>query len=617
MAEAKLLENRWYEEIPLENILLQKGLISIENLNEAKALQRRYRDRLDEVLLKEGFIKSEDLYDSLAEHFNLKYIDIKKNPCDKDLLLEEDFFKYAKYKFIPWRKVGKIVFIAVVSMNDELFLYLKKQYRDGFRIIFTTPQNITTNIQRRYSETNLSIIKKELRVIDPKYSSYKLLSTKSKIVLVFVLGIIIFALIQFSTPALRLILIGSNIIFFSNIIFKMFLFFYGRKDKVENDSYKKIAEDSLPTYSILLPLYKEGLVVKNLLQSMRNLNYPKSKLDIILIVEQFDRQTIKFLNKENYDGLFKIICVPKSQPQTKPKACSYALKFAEGEYITIYDAEDRPETDQLLKAVDMFRKEGKKVACLQSKLHCFNFKESLIAFLFSVEYLIWFGVFLRGLENLNIPIPLGGNSNHFRTDVLKYMGGWDPYNVTEDADLGYRLAKKGYSTKMLNSITWEEAPINLKGWIKQRSRWIKGHMQTYIVHLRDSNKLKDDFGLFGVLGFHCFLALPVIAYFLQILVLSSIFLETQDTWVLFLKDFSIFNMILWVALSVFLGFFAVIKNKWKNVRFLYVVFYPFYYCLHFISAIIALYQLIFKTHYWEKTAHEFDNREQQNKAVKR
>lgn len=614
MAKTEFLAE-WYDEVPLDTLLLRKNLISSSQLKRAKLIQKKCGEKLEQVLLKEEFIKSEALYSALAEHFNLEYVDIKKYPCDRSLLMEKDFFMYSKYKFIPWRQVGKIVCVAIVNMNDDLFLYLKEKYKEGFRIIYTAPQNIITNIQRRYSKTALSIVKKELKIIDPRYSSYKLLSLKSKVLLMVVIGATIGCFILYPMIVLKLALVAANLLFFSNIVFKVILFSSGRKSKTIDNSYKNISEESLPTYSILLPLYKEGLVVKNLLKSMRKLNYPKSKLDIILIVEQFDRETIRFLNKETYDGLFRVVCVPKSNPKTKPKACSYALKFAEGEYLTIYDAEDRPEPDQLLKAVYMFRKERKEVACLQSKLHCFNFRESIIAFLFSVEYLIWFGIFLKGLERLSIPIPLGGNSNHFRTDILRHMGGWDPYNVTEDADLGYRLAKKGYTTKMLDSVTWEESPINFKSWINQRSRWIKGHIQTYMVHLRDSKRLKDKFGNMGVLGFHCFLILPITAYFLQILVVTSIFVETKDPCMLILKDLSSINMVFWIVFSIFLGGFAVIKNKWKNVRVVYVAFYPFYYCLHFISAIIALYQLVFKAHYWSKTSHEFDNRIQENKEI--
>jgi len=407
---------------------------------------------------------------------------------------------------------------------------------------------------------------------------------------------------------MKVLFVAANLLFLVNIMFKLVIFFKGMKKDEPDFSYSKVDESQLPIYTILLPLYKEALVIKKLLEAMRNLNYPKSKLDIIIIVEQFDRKTIKFLNSHNKDGLFRIICVPKSDPKTKPKACSYALKFAEGQYLTIYDAEDRPEPDQLLKAVHMFRKGGPDLACLQSKLSCFNFKENLLSFLFSVEYLIWFGFFLKGLERLNIPIPLGGNSNHFKVQVLKYMGGWDPYNVTEDADLGYRLAKKGYKTKMMDSITWEEAPITLKSWINQRSRWIKGHMQTYIVHLRDAGKLRKSFGIMGVFGFHSFLIVPILAYFLQLVILFGGLLTTEDPFLSFLKNLSIFNLICWIVLSIALAVFAISRSKWKNIKIVSVCFYPFYYCLHLISAIIALYQIIFKTHYWAKTEHEFDNR---------
>ena len=608
MAEAKFLDDISYEEKSFSELLLEKNLLTPDQLRQALLLKEKYKDQLGQILLKEGYLSSKDLYETLAEHLNTKYIDIKKHACDKFLLSEEDVFKYIEHKFIPWRKIGKVVCVAVVKLNDDLFLHLRKKYPNGFRIVLTTPQNIISNIQRKYSHITLAIVKKELRIVAPQYSSYRLFTVNQKVFLIFFSIFSFVIAITFSSIAVKAFLLIANLLFLINIIFKLVIFFKGMEKEAPDSSYRNVDESQLPIYTILLPLYKEGLVIKKLLGSMRNLNYPKSKLDIIIIVEQFDRKTIKALNKETYDGLFRIICVPKSDPQTKPKACSYALKFAEGEYVTIYDAEDRPEPDQLLKAVHMFKNSDKNVACLQSRLCCLNFRENLLAFLFSVEYLIWFGFFLKGLERLNIPIPLGGNSNHFKLSILKYIGGWDPYNVTEDADLGYRLAKGGYKTKMMNSVTWEEAPIKLKSWINQRSRWVKGNMQTYIVHLRDAKKLKDHFGMIGVFGFHAFLIIPILAYFLQLLILLGGFLAAEDGFLLFLKNLSIFNLVSWVILSIALAFFAISENKWKNVSIVSVCFYPFYYCLHFISAIIALYQLIFKTHYWAKTEHEFDDR---------
>lgn len=608
MAETKFLEGIDYEEKPFSELLLEKKLLTAEQLREALLLKEKYKDQLDQILLKEGYLSSKDIYETLAEHFNTKYVDIKKYACDKFLLSEEDVFKYIEHKFIPWRKVGNVVCVAAVKLNDSLFLHLRKKYPNGFRIILTTPQHIILNIQRKYSHITLAIVKKELRIVAPQYSSYRLFTVNQKAFLIFFSVIFSIIAITFSSISVKAFLLIANLLFLINIIFKLVIFFKGMGKEAPDSSYRNVDESQLPIYTILLPLYKEGLVIKKLLESMRNLNYPKSKLDIIIIVEQFDRKTIKFLKQENRDGLFRIICIPKSNPKTKPKACSYALKFAEGEYLTIYDAEDRPEPNQLLKAVHMFRKGNKNLACLQSRLSCINFRENLLSFLFSVEYLIWFGFFLKGLERLNIPIPLGGNSNHFKLTILKRIGGWDPYNVTEDADLGYRLAKSGYKTKMMNSVTWEEAPINLKSWLNQRSRWVKGHMQTYIVHLRDTQKLKNHFGMIGAFGFHAFLIIPILSYFLQLAVVLGGFLVVEDRFLLFLKNLSIFNLISWIILSIALAFFVISENKWKNVRIVSICFYPFYYCLHFISAIIALYQLVFKTHYWAKTEHEFDDR---------
>jgi len=182
MVEEKFLEIS-YEEKSFSELLLQKNLINLEQLQQARLLKERYKDQLGQILLKEGYISSVDLYETLAEHLNTKYVDIKKHACDKLLLSEKDVFKYIEHKFIPWRKVGEVVCVAAIKLNDNLFLYLREKYPKGFRVILTTPQHIISNIQRRYSHLALSIVKKELRIIDPQYSSYRLLTTKQKVLL--------------------------------------------------------------------------------------------------------------------------------------------------------------------------------------------------------------------------------------------------------------------------------------------------------------------------------------------------------------------------------------------------------------------------------------------------
>ena len=200
------------------------------------------------------------------------------------------------------------------------------------------------------------------------------------------------------------------------------------------------------------------------------------------------------------------IVVPDGQPKTKPKACNLGLRFARGEFLVIYDAEDRPEPDQLKKAFIAFRRGGPRLACVQAALNYFNANENFLARMFTLEYSFWFDYMLHGLDALRMPIPLGGTSNHFRTSVLRDLGGWDPFNVTEDADLGIRASALGYSVGVINSTTYEEANTSTHNWIRQRSRWIKGYMQTALVHSRRPGHLVRVTGWRGAAGFSLLIA---------------------------------------------------------------------------------------------------------------
>ena len=399
-------------------LLLDKKLIDKKSFKKAVELSEKHLDKIEEVLLKNEMVAYENLYSAVAERYDSQYVNIKKNVCDHDLLEKEDLFLYIKNNFIPWRSLGDVVSVAVVEMSDELFLYLKSKYQKGFRVVYTTPKGILVNIQRRFSEEIMNITKKELALINPKASSKKALIGVQKIWLFVIVFVFAYAAFLYPVRVVQSVFVGGNVFFFFNILFKIFLFCKGNAYKGTRIK-SKISYKDLPIYSIILPLYKEGKVLERLFKSIRGLRYPKSKLDVILAVEQFDRETIRFLNKGNKDGLFRVVCVPRGYPQTKPKACSYALKFVKGEFVTIYDAEDRPEKSQLLKSVNIFRNNDKSLACIQASLKCINFQESLLAFLFSIEYLVWFGFFLKGLEKIGAPIPLGGTSNHLRVDTLK------------------------------------------------------------------------------------------------------------------------------------------------------------------------------------------------------
>ena len=189
------------------------------------------------------------------------------------------------------------------------------------------------------------------------------------------------------------------------------------------------------------------------------------------------------------------LVVPDRAPHTKPKALNYALQFARGDFVVVYDAEDRPQPDQLRRAWEVFRHAPPELGCLQAQLNIYNPRQSWLTRQFTIEYSALFDAILPALERLRLPVPLGGTSNHFPRATLISVGAWDPYNVTEDADLGIRLARQGYRTGVLGSTTWEEAPPVFGIWIKQRTRWLKGWMQTYLVHTRDLRRLNRDLGL--------------------------------------------------------------------------------------------------------------------------
>ncbi|MBI2593135.1 glycosyltransferase [Candidatus Daviesbacteria bacterium] len=246
-----------------------------------------------------------------------------------------------------------------------------------------------------------------------------------------------------------------------------------------------LKDEELPVYTILCPLYREAQIVPHFLEAIAKLNYPKDKLDVKLLLEEDDNETIEEVKSTTLPGYVSAMIVPDSEPKTKPKACNYGLNFATGEYLVVYDAEDQPEPDQLKKAYLAFKKSKPNIICLQAKLNYFNPHQNLLTRFFTAEYSLWFDVMLTGLQSVDTVIPLGGTSNHFKTKTLMELEGWDPFNVTEDCDLGVRLFKKGYKTAIIDSTTLEEANSNPKNWLRQRSRWIKGYMQTYLVHMRN------------------------------------------------------------------------------------------------------------------------------------
>jgi len=374
-----------------------------------------------------------------------------------------------------------------------------------------------------------------------------------------------------------------------------------------------LAPNDLPIITILAPLYKDAEALASLSRSIEDLDYPPEKKDVILLLEADDRETRSEARRLGLNHCHKVICMPPIGPKTKPKACNIGLYLARGELIVIYDAEDQPEKDQLLKAAAAFQDADASLACVQCRLNYYNREENWLTRLFTLEYALWFDWLLPALQKLRAPIPLGGTSNFFRTRTLIEAGGWDPHNVTEDADLGLRLSRLGYRVEMLDSTTFEEANCRLGNWLRQRSRWIKGHLQTWLVHMRRPGEIVSTTGRSGLLSVQLFLAGNVFSALINPLLWAMFIL--LDVFDLGAGQFAVPAELKWLnltsliagnALFVTFAAMAPIKRGWRRLC-VYGLTAPIYWLLASLAAYKAVWQIVFRPHYWEKTDHVISN----------
>jgi cellulose synthase/poly-beta-1,6-N-acetylglucosamine synthase-like glycosyltransferase len=302
---------------------------------------------------------------------------------------------------------------------------------------------------------------------------------------------------------------------------------------IEPTAIAAAPEADWPGYTVLVPLYREADVVPELVAALGRLDYPRDRLQVLLLLEEDDAGCRAAVAAQTLPPWIEALVVPPGTPRTKPRACNVGLERARGELTVIFDAEDRPEPDQLKKAALAFAQAGGRVACLQAKLNCFNRGHSLVTRCFTLEYSAWFDLYLPGLHAIGAPIPLGGTSNHFRTVRLRELGGWDAWNVTEDCDLGLRLARARLDTRILDSTTWEEAPVRAAVWLKQRSRWMKGYWQTHIAHTRQPLRTLAELGAWRTALMLLTVGGQVLSLLLLPLSLAALVLSGLDGWQLF------------------------------------------------------------------------------------
>jgi glycosyltransferase XagB len=430
-------------------------------------------------------------------------------------------------------------------------------------------------------------------------------------------AVVLVALVLAPRPTMIAFMAVATVLYLAVLVDRVLLLWAARQGSglitVTEADARAVPDHELPVYTILIPAYHEPAVIPALLDALADIEYPVAALDVRLLLEEDDAATYHAAVAAGVGNPVEIVFVPPSEPRTKPKACNVGLLEARGEFVTIYDVEDRPDPLQLRRAVVAFSRVPPEVACLQAKLSYHNAHQNLITRWFAAEYIAWFQYLLPGLVQRDVPIPLGGTSNHFRREVLQKLAGWDPWNVTEDADLGLRLHRFGLRTRMLDSVTDEEANSDFVNWVKQRSRWYKGYLQTWLVHMRQPRRLYREVGLKGFLNVNLFVGgTPLFA------VLNPLFWTLNALWfigrvkaveTLFPTPVyygGLLCLVLGNALFLYSTLLICSRARMPSLV-IAALFTPLYWGMMALAGWKAIWQLVTAPSFWEKTVHGLDH----------
>jgi cellulose synthase/poly-beta-1,6-N-acetylglucosamine synthase-like glycosyltransferase len=598
----------------LGDLLVDRRVLNLRQLDEATALAEKWSVRLGDAIMARNWVEPAALYRAMAQHYSLPYVDLQREPPDPAVLSTADADVYSLTLTMPHRRRDGRLWIVTADPGPDTLLRARAQWGTQIEIAVASKFDVSWAVQSAFHGALSQRAVHVLAARDPVMSAHRVATLPQVAVGYGLLTACLSGLALAPVATLIALNVLMGVFYLGNFLFKGILVSVGGGRSVEADhaiaiAAREIPEEELPVYTVLVPMYREAAMLPMLAHALRNLDYPLGKLDIKLVLEADDHETVALARTFGLEGVFEMIRVPPSRPKTKPKACNYALGFARGEYLVIYDAEDRPEPDQLRKVVAAFARAPANTACLQCRLNYYNAADNWLTRMFTLDYSLWFDQVLPGLERLNFPIPLGGTSNHFKTDVLRELRAWDPFNVTEDADLGIRLTQKGYRVGIVDSTTFEEASHDAGTWIRQRSRWIKGYLQTLLVHTRRPLHLIRTTGLLGFLSFVFFVGGTALSG-----LLNPIFWMLYAVWLIALWNgfdpmfpqvllfVSLINLLAGNGAFIYLSMLAPIHRGWLNlIPYSLTVFG--YWILLSIAAYRALWQLLRNPFHWDKTQH--------------
>jgi len=609
------VHSRGGDEQSLAELLAKRGLLTLTQVRNVEDKARAWRSGFTATLLALDLVDPGTLARAIAETTDLQLLDERAVPFDPAFAEPDDLAFFVRHSVLPWRRLGGRALIAVVNPYTAQNALDEALSGEAYTMCVTTRPALVRALLSAQGERQVRSAVDHLSSKYPAFSARSGLTLAQSLVLVMSVAGIGWGFSAAPATSLWAAAILAGAFYIAAMIFRLFLMLvslwpFGRKSRGPG----VLPLGDLPHYSVLVALHDEADVVRYTAEALGRLDYPSTKLDILFLLEESDHRTRAACEALALDGRFTMLVVPNRKPRTKPKACNFGLAFARGDYVVLYDAEDRPEPDQLLVALEEFARSPPEVACIQARLNFYNARENWLTSQFALEFAIWFQFVLPGLERLGLPIPLGGTSNHFRVDALRAAGGWDAHNVTEDADLGIRFTRLGHRVRTLPSMTAEEANCALPNWIHQRSRWLKGYLQTFLVHMRRPGRLWHELGAGGFVSFVLLLGGAVLSPILHLAFWGSLAAHYLGapvlaglSWTQLFAPWNLVVIIVGNGAAILCGLIAALQSDFRGLDrpalAINAFAMPVYWFLIAFAVVKGFFSYFSRPFYWAKTKH--------------
>ncbi len=591
---------------PIGRLLVDQGKIDPEDLLHALDLQTRIDAPLGDILISEGRISKKDVLSALAVQARADGADLELEPPAAEMARVLPAATCLKFGVVPWREDNRALYVATSSPArfSALRQAVGQRHKPLFPVIVDEIQ-IQAHQSRLYG-THLAHVAAARVPLAESCRGWGQKSRQRILVASSIVGVAILAFVLKPYWTITLLSLWAVLTLAMNSSLKalaLLTLLLPRRKTEEPPPFK------MPRVSVMVPLLKEREIAEQLVARLSQLTYPKSLLNVVLVLEEGDTLTRDTIARTKLPDWMTVIEVPEAGGiTTKPRALNYALDFCKGSIIGVWDAEDWPEADQIEKVVTRFRTAPDEVVCLQGILDYYNSRSSWIARCFTVEYAMWWRIIMPGIARLGLVVPLGGTTLFFKRTALEKLGGWDAHNVTEDADLGVRLARHGYKTELLHTVTREEATSRIWPWVRQRSRWLKGFLVTYFVHMRNPFSLLREVGLWRFMGLQT-IFLAAVSQFATAPLLWSFWVTLFG--VTHPVETTLGTAVIWAlaifflateALTLLLGLIATASRERRHL----IPILPtmmVYFALGALAAYKAVWELVRVPFYWDKTQH--------------